>query len=278
MIYWNKYKGHDLDVQGKRKKVDNNIYTFDIETTSYVILNGEQLQPIEYLSLSDKDKENCNFYATMYIWQFGINDTVYYGRTYEELKEFLERIEELTESYKIKKIIYVHNLSFEFQFLRNIFNFKNVMARKSRKIMKCQIEDLNFEFRCSLYMTNVKLEKLPKIYQLDVEKLTGNLDYSKFRHYDTKLTKKELAYCENDCLVVYKYIKRELEQYKTSKNIPITSTGHVRRELKELISNNYHYKNKVKKAINVDGHIYNLLVRCICRTVIHTQIGFLLIQ
>ena len=158
----------------------------------------------------------------------------------------------------------MHNLSFEFQFLRNIFRFQDVMARKSHKVMRCTLVDFNIEFRCSYYMTNLPLKKIPEIYNLDVEKMVGDLDYTKIRHSKTELTEKELKYCENDCLVVYKYIQKELEQYETVKNIPLTSTGHIRREFKNKINKNWDYKNKVRKAINVDGHIYNLLVRSIC--------------
>ena len=79
MIYWNKYEGHLPKIMGKRNKVDNNIYTFDIETTSYLILNNKQLPTNEYLKLTKKEQEECEFRSTMYIWQFGINDKVYYG-------------------------------------------------------------------------------------------------------------------------------------------------------------------------------------------------------
>lgn len=189
---------------------------------------------------------------------FGINETIYYGRTWKELKHFIERLEWF--GTRDKKIVFVHNLSFEFQFLRNIFKFKNVMARKSHKVMRCELIDYNIEFRCSYYMTNLPLKKIPDVYNLDVEKMIGDLDYTKIRHSKTELTEKELKYCENDCLVVYKYIQKELEQYETVKNIPLTSTGHVRRELKNKINKNWDYKNKVRRAINIDGHIYNLLV------------------
>lgn len=189
---------------------------------------------------------------------FGINDKVYYGRTYKELYNFLNRIEFYT-TYE-KKIVYVHNLAFEFNWLRNIFKFKNVMARKSRKVMKCEIEEYNIEFRCSLFMTNSKLEKIPDLYKFEVKKLVGQLDYSKIRHSETKLSKKELEYCENDCLIIYEYIKKELETYETTKNTPLTSTSHVRCELKELIEKNWDYLNKTRKSINIDGHIYNMLV------------------
>lgn len=256
MKYWDEYLGHE-PIKIKNSKIDNNIYTFDIETSSYLILDGKQIATEEYLKLSKKEQEECKFQGFMYIWMFGINDTIYYGRTWQELVSFMFQIDYFIPN---KKIIYVHNLSFEFQFLRNIFKFKNVLSRKSHKVMKCEIEELNFEFRCTYYMTNAKLEKLPKIYGLNVKKLVGNLDYSKVRTNKTKLYKKELEYCENDCLVLYEYIKKELEIYKSVKRTPLTSTGHVRKEFKEKTQLNFKYKYKVKKASNTNGHIYNLLL------------------
>ena len=262
MEYWNKYLGHKLNLQGKRNKYDNNIYTFDIETTSYLILNGKQIPAIDYLKLSKEEQESCLFQSNMYIWMFGINEKIYYGRTWDELKKFFERIEFFTN--ECQKYVYVHNLSFEFQFMRNAFKFKNVFARKSRKPIMFKLQDYNFNFRCTLSMSNCALEKLADIYKLPIKKLTGNLDYYKIRNsktelITTELTTQELAYCENDCLVVYEYIKKELEEYKTLKNIPLTSTGHVRKELKELTDKNYKYKWQVKRSINTDGHIFNLL-------------------
>ena len=44
MIYYKEYKNHDSFLVGrfKNKKYDNNIYTFDIEVTSYIKLNKKQ--------------------------------------------------------------------------------------------------------------------------------------------------------------------------------------------------------------------------------------------
>lgn len=259
MKNWKEYNGHSPEILGDRKKYDNTIYSFDIETTSYIILDDKQYNTIDYLSFSEKEKKSCKFCSCMYIWQFSINEEVYFGRTWDDFKCFLNRL-----NYYIPytKIVFVHNLSFEFQYLRNIFFIDNVMSRKKRKVMKMELPDYNIEMRCSYYMSNSSLERLPKTYNLDVEKLKGNLDYSLIRTPETKMTKKELQYCKNDCLVVYKYIQKELEEYKTVKNIPITSTGHVRRELKDKLKNNWSYKWKVIRATNVDGHIYNLLLDC----------------
>ena len=257
MKYYKEYTCHEYTIEGMKKCFDTTIYTFDIETSSYLILNNEQINAIDYLKLNEDEQEECMFYSTMYIWQLGINDEVYYGRTYDELLDFLKTIEQISP---FKKYFFVHNLSFEFQYLINCLKFKDVFARKAHKVIKCELEDFNIEFRCTYMMTNVKLEKLPDIYNLPVKKQVGSLDYTKIRHSETKLTKKELKYAEYDCLVVYYYIKKELETYKTLNKIPITHTGHVRRELQELIMKDWSYKNKVRKSVNVNPHIYNLML------------------
>lgn len=241
---------------GDRKKVDNTIYTFDIETTSYLILDGKVIPAIKYLELTEEEQIRAEYRSFMYIWQFGINDTIYYGRTWEELRAFLIRLDYYNSA---KKIVFIHNLAFEFQYLKSVFRFKNVIARKKHKVMRCEMEDYNIELHCSYMMSNCALKLLPKVFMLPVEKKVGDLDYTLMRTPATELTEKELGYCEYDCLVVYEYIKRELETYGRVDKIPITSTGHVRRELKERISKDWDYKRKVKKSININPHIYNLL-------------------
>ena len=257
MIHYSKWIFHEKKILGKRKLVDNNIYTLDIETSSYFFLDGKQHNGLEYDSLSQEEKDRAIKCSCMYIWMLGINDIIYYGRTWDELKEFLQKI---TAYIPEKKIIFIHNLSFEFQYLYSVFEMENVFARKSHKVIKCEIKNLNIELRCSYFMTNAKLEKLPSIYNLPVEKKVGDLDYSKIRHSETPLTEKELGYCEYDCLVVYYYILFELKTYLRVDKIPVTSTGHVRKELKDVIKDNYSYKAKVRKSINTNPHIYNMLV------------------
>ena len=255
ITYWTNYEKHDKKITGKKNKFDNNIYTFDIETSSYLFLDNKQLNASEYQNeLSDK----YTYGTCMYVWQFGINDTVYYGRTWEEFKSFLTKI---NNNIKEQKIVWVHNLSFEFQYLRSVFKFKDVFARTQRKVIKAILEDLNFEFHCTLMLTNTKLEKLPSIFNLPVKKLVDNLDYNLVRTPTTKLSSEELAYCENDCLVLYYYILEEMKVYEKINKIPLTSTGKVRRELKKIVLKDASYKRKVYKAVNSDPHVYNLLVK-----------------
>ena len=257
MLYWTSYSKHESDIRGIRKKFDNNIYTFDIETTSYLILDGNVYNNLDYLKFSDDEKDNSIKCSCMYIWMFGINDTVYYGRTWNEFRDFLSRLE---SNISELKYIYVHNLSFEFQFLKSNFHFKEVSARKSRKVMSATMRDFNIQFKCSYMLSNCALAYIPKVFNLNVEKKVGDLDYNRLRHSETLLTNKEMGYCEYDCLVLYEYIKKEREDYGDIKHIPLTSTGKVRRELKELVQKDFRYKRLMYKAINTDPHIYNMLM------------------
>ena len=175
MLYWDHYKGHDPEILGKRKKIDNTIYTFDIETSSYIILDGVQYESGEYLKLTEQERKRCEYRCCMYIWQFSINDIVYYGRTWEELKIFIDLLE---KNCSFKKIIFVHNLAFEFQFLKSVFHFSEVTARKSHKVMTALMRDYNILFKCSYLMSNCALKNLTSLYQLPISKLEGDLDYS----------------------------------------------------------------------------------------------------
>ena len=256
MLYWDKYCGHEKRTMGKKNKFDNNIYSFDIETTSFLILNGEMIPANQYLKLSDDEQSDALKYACMYIWMFSINDIVYYGRTWDELKCFLHKLDECIPE---RKFVFVHNLAFEFQFLKSVFHFEEVTARKSHKVMTALMQDYNILLKCSYMMSNCALKYLPDLFNLPVQKMVGDLDYSKIRTSITPLTEKELGYCEHDCLVVYHYILFELESYEDVKHIPTTSTGHVRRELQQLVMTDFKYRRLVNKAININPHVFNLL-------------------
>lgn len=258
MKNWKYWKPHQIKTEySKKKTYDDSIFTFDIETSSYLRADGIIYPASEYSRLKETGAE-IEYLSSMYIWMFSVEDQVYYGRTWAELQMFLSKLDHYSSDWKI---VYVHNLSFEFQFLQSHLEVKNVFARKSRKVIGFELEDYNFEFRCSLYLTNTKLAMLPKLYNLPVKKMEGDLDYSLLRNSETRLSRKELKYCENDCLVLYEAIKFFKKQYVHVFKIPKTSTGIVRKEFKDRVQDNDHYYKRVKKAYNSDPHIYTMLVR-----------------
>lgn len=189
--------------------------SFDIETTSFIAGNDEDGQPIKA--------------ATMYIWQLGLNGTVIYGRTWAEFLDVMDTLVNYLElGDKRRLVIYVHNLGYEFQFMRRHFNWDKVFAIKQRRPVYAISGGL--EFRCSLFLSNYALAYIGDnlLHKYPVKKLVGNLDYSKMRHSKTPLTDEELAYCINDVKVVMSYIQEKIEQDGDITKIPLTNTGYVR--------------------------------------------------
>lgn len=181
----------------------------------------------------------------MYIWQMqvGAIGTVF-GRTWDEFKKFVgELILDMKEDEYI--VIYVHNLSFEFQFLAGIYSFstEEVFAVKSRKVIKCEMYD-HIEFRCSYALTNMSLSEFTKKMNVEHVKKPGeDIDYKVYRTSTTELSETAMQYCENDVLGLYEALTVQLNNDGDNLyTVPMTSTGYVRRETKQalrMVNRNY---------------------------------------
>lgn len=233
-----------VTAKGKRAdkltRVPDCILTFDTETTSAFFVDGKW-QAYNY-SINNEEYDSHNMLSWVYIWQFGYKDTVYYGRSIEEFKEF---VDSMLEFIKGDLVIYIHNLPFEFQFFRNVFTEMQVFARKNRHPMKCTYtseKGFKVEFRCSLALSNQSLENIGK-HNITRKKLVGDLDYNVMRFYETELSEKELGYCENDCLVLYEYLESIRIEYGNILNIPMTQTGKVRKAMLSFFKNKDEYKH-----------------------------------
>lgn len=226
-------------IKGKRK--DDPSYVdvltaFDIEST--------RLKDIEQ--------------SVMYIWQFQYGpDVTVIGRTWEEFKSFLDRIcQELPDNTRI--VTYVHNLSYEFQFLKGIFDFdpNDVFVMDDRKILKCIIAD-KIEMRCSYLLTNLSLDKLLKKYNVQNKKLTGQFDYDKIRYPWTQLSDLEMQYCINDVKGLVQALTIQMQKDGDDlQSVPLTSTGYVRRDARAAMKK-FNYKELHQMLPNVT--VYKLL-------------------
>ena len=235
----------------KRQYFCKDIIVLDIEVTSAWVENGNV---IGYRKGMDAEYWNSLIpLALPYIWQISYNDKVYYGREFEDLYEVFKDLRKDT-----RYICWVHNLSYEFQFLCNILKWKSVFARSPHKVMKAVPEDFpNIEFRCSYYLTRLSLATWGR--ELGVYKLEGDLDYEVIRTPLTALKKRELDYCERDCIVVYTGILKYVKRYGDQWNIPLTQTGTVRREVKERLTKDWKYRRNIKALIPHNAKEYKIL-------------------
>ena len=186
-------------------------------------------------------------YSWIYIFQIMIGDTFITCRTFDELADVFTNLK-ITYGLNEKKrlIVYVHNLPFEFQFMRTEFRFSECLARKNRTVFKVFFDDYGLEFRDSLILSGMNLAKTAEnMVKHTTRKLVGDLDYNLIRLPCTPITPTELGYCYNDVKIICDYIDEQREQYGDITKIPLTNTGRVRREVK---------KSCFRKVINPKTH------------------------
>lgn len=194
--------------------------TFDIETTN--IKSGERP------------------FAFMYLWQFCIEHYVVFGRRWEEFLLFMDRLRnELFISECRKLVVYVHNLSFEFQFLQSFLQIEKSFCLDKHRIVKFETFDGSMEFRDSYILSNMTLQKFCENSEgVKYSKLDGGIfDYSKIRTPETELLNYEKAYAYCDVRGLLECLECKLKE-DTLLTIPMTSTGYVRRDFRNSMKQN----------------------------------------
>ena len=195
--------------------------------------------------------------AYMYIWQFQIDEYTIIGRTWDEWLHCLDQIiEKLRQDEYL--MIYIHNASYEFSFIKGIYQFDpdEVFCIEPRKVLKFEMLG-HLEFRCSYLLTNMSLAAFTAKMGVK-QKLSGSeYDYSQIRYPWTELTERELEYCITDVeslvAALKVYFSIENDNFYT---IPLTSTGFVRRDVKEAMR---HFNRKELLDMLPDFEIYTIL-------------------
>lgn len=262
----------------------NNIITFDIETsTAYIV--DKCAVPFAHENVRTSDgAELYNTYrkeAIMYIWQCAIECQdgvkVFIGRTWQQYQEFMNMLsDEITRQHqfgiepdasvramqyqtiankrgRINAFVYIHNLGFEFQFLRNVLNYEfsrpnAVFARSARNPMyaKCSTGKrgstlkhgrVNYRFTDTVILTQKTLDTWCKDAELPTQKLSVDKDYYlKIRTPLSELTDFDIQYAINDVVSMVYGVDQYRTKYGYLYNIPLTQTGEVRRKCIENVA------------------------------------------
>lgn len=236
---YNRIKKSNPLIQPTKRYLDH-LMTFDIETSTI-------------------EKTDRTFEGYMYHWQVCIDGYVCFGRTWKEFLTFLRKMNRALKNYdeKRKLVCFIHNFSYEFQFLYSWIKLTDVFAIDKRKPLKAISKDFNIEFRCSYLLSNMNLKKfIENTPNAHYFKGIGDLDYKKVFTPKTTLTMSELGYCYNDVMGLYEAIIYLLKE-DTLTTIPLTSTGYVRRECR----NNMRKNKKNRKQfldLKLDDKLYQL--------------------
>ena len=244
-------------IKSKDKIYYNLAMSFDIETSSfYEDKNGVIYTNDDYRKLKNTVKAEKK--AIMYIWQFAIEENVIIGRTWNDFLYFCKKLYDYLNLKECYIVVYVHNLSYEFQFICKWFNWIDIFADSERKPIKATT-DTHFIFKCSYRLSGYSLEVLANnLKSHNIKKMVGDLDYNLIRNSKTPISKEELKYCENDVLIVTSYIDEQINEFGNIEKIPLTQTGKVRRYVRKQCFQNKEYQYFIKE-LTIEKPEYMLL-------------------
>lgn len=202
-----------------KKKVHyvEHLAAFDIETSSYM----------------DEGEKR----AVVYSYALAIDDTIHYARSADEFFPLLERIAAVMElSLDRRLVVYVHNLAYEWQFIKHYMSWESAFAISSDRRIVRAVSTLGIEFRCSYVLTNKPLAAVGK--DVGVQKMVGDIDHTLIRNSITPLSDEEMGYIDNDVRILIEFERQALAQEGGSieqalRSIPITKTGYVRRRMRK---------------------------------------------
>ena len=209
-VRWDGFEWNQVKAPGASYRRDHKyspiIASFDLESTNY-----------------------HNLFSFMYVWTFTIEDQTAWGRTWEDLREFLaDAKEHLKINFNHKLIVLDQNLKHDFGFFKREVPIEGeLIAKSSHEVLMCTVFDC-MEFRDTLNYTEKSLDEMGK--EIGYPKIHG-YDYAKIRHSETELTQFELDYCCTDTEVLIEYFRREAERYGGIGKVPLTATQRVKRLL-----------------------------------------------
>ena len=220
----------------KREEISyiNTVVAFDIETTSY----------------TDNDEKR----AVVYSYCIAVEDEIHRFRTASEFVEFMSKLtEDYFTSTNDRLVIWVHNLSYEWQFIKRLFTWSEGFAKDATNIVRAVTTD-GLEFRCSYSLTNLSLAEVGR--QVGVSKAVGDLDYHLPRHGSTTLTAAEIGYIEDDVRIIVALIREKLTDDSFA-TMPMTKTGYVRRDVLKATRSDAAYR-KVMNSLQLDVETYHM--------------------
>lgn len=253
------------------KKNDNGDrqHIFRKRLKSYKIGNGRYSKGVYDINMAfdieTSTVEMSQPFAFMYIWQMSINETVIIGRTWSSFIRLLDDIKEVINPTKNQRVYcFVHNLGFEFQFMRKWLNVTDAFLKDQRTILFIEHNDF-VVFRDSYALTNQSLKKLAETYT-NTRKCAGDLDYNLVRHNHTLLTDNELMYCYNDVLILSEFATYYFNEYCAHGFAPLTATSIINKEVNDLF-NNYseRFKLYIKRSHPQTFNDYMWLMSCVYR-------------
>lgn len=219
-----------------------------------------------YICLDTETAHKGNTIGWVYQWAVKFGGLYVYGRKPSEIIEFMQQ---MAEHYhlgaKKKMIIYIHNASYDLQylkmFLRGFDPTADFLAIDAHTILQCDL--LGFRIICSYKLTNLSLNALAAKYAINYSKAVGEIDYNIVRYQDQELTPADWFYMFSDVAAQDDGIKGYLKMqgYNYAYQAPITSTGFVRTNCRKAAKAADYWREEFEQG-RLSLEQYNLCRQC----------------
>lgn len=242
---------------------------------NFTVKKGKQEKVIEicdtYIALDTETSHNHNEtdpLAWVYQWDFRFFNTHVYGRHAADLVNALDKIKQVndiceTETTERKIVIYVHNLSYDWHYLKEFIRRKypeskeNTIAVSQHRLISWTIDGL--EFRCSFRLCLKSLSAWQKSLHTKHVKLIDTIDYNVIRYPDSILTRRDWRYMFADVDVLHECIQAQMQMYGDNiMSIPLTITGYVRKSARQNFKANKNNRRAFLQT-RLSPHQYELL-------------------
>lgn len=253
---WNDYDYTKLNIVKTVKRVtkkgseayNNAVIMLDTETSKKSKKDGEANHIVAFtISIRYKHANICTLY----------------GHKPSELIKCLDKI--FSAFTGDHTIIYVHNLSYDWVFIRKyLFDAYGhpIKQLNTKSHYPIRIEFANgLILRDSLILAQKSLDKWAKDMNVEHLKASGKWDYDKIRSQRDTFSADELEYIEHDTLAGVECIDALMTQlHHRLYAMPYTATGIVREEARK-IGKQYHAHDEFYK-ITPDFDVYKILEQC----------------
>ena len=253
---WDHYDYSQLNIVKTVKRVtkqgteayNNAIMMLDTETSKKSDRHGEANHIVAFtISIRYKHENICTLY----------------GHKPTELIECLNRIFKAFSGDHT--IIYVHNLSYDWVFIRKyLFDEYGTPTKQlnTKSHYPIRIEFSNgLILRDSLILSQKSLDKWARDMGVEHLKASGKWDYDQIRSQSEHFSADELEYIEHDTLAGVECIDALAEQlHHRLYAMPYTATGIVREEARK-IGKAFHAHDEFEK-ITPDFNVYLILEQC----------------
>ena len=243
--------------RGRRQSYSDLIIMADTETSkSYENPIVKQKDgSVKYVSV-----DNYIVAWTISIRAFHHNIVTLYGN---KPSEFIKCLNLIIKNTPAALIIYYHNLSYDWQFLRKFYiqaYGDPVEQLNTKPHYPINIKFGNgMELRDSLILAQRSLEKWAVDMDVEHKKAVGKWDYDKIRTQTETFTPDELEYIEHDTLAGVECLDKQMEILnKDLTSVPITATGIVRQDTLHIGKDN-NAKDAFKRQVSEEFEIQQML-------------------